>query len=232
MAQDRFPTTRTSIVAALTSGDGGERSRGFDTLVSVYWRPLYKYARNKHAQPAPNAEDLTQGFLTRLLEHDSLSRFDPAKASFRTFLRLLFDRHIANEWKASVRLKRGGDRTAIDFAAAEDELASEGRNSQTPEEDFEKEWVRSVFALAVDRLRQAAKPGPFALFEAYDLQDEPRETYRDLANRFGLTETTVTNHLASMRREFRKIVLDILREATATEREFRAEARALLGVRL
>ena len=39
----------------------------------------------------------------------------------------------------------------------------------------------------------------------------------------------MTNYLAAMRRRFREIVLDALREVTATEQEFRAEARALLG---
>jgi hypothetical protein len=42
--------------------------------------------------------------------------------------------------------------------------------------------------------------------------------------------TSVTNHLALARREFRRIVLEKLRELTSTDAEFRREARALLGV--
>src|SRR6202022_4694788 len=95
---DRFPTTRTSMVAALKSRDDDARSRAFDTLARVYWRPLYKYARSR-GRCTPDAEDLTQSFLARVLERNSLATFDPAKASFRTFLRLLFDRHLANAWK-------------------------------------------------------------------------------------------------------------------------------------
>jgi len=40
----------------------------------------------------------------------------------------------------------------------------------------------------------------------------------------------VTNFLAFARREFRRIVLEKLREITANDREFREEARSLLGV--
>jgi hypothetical protein len=40
----------------------------------------------------------------------------------------------------------------------------------------------------------------------------------------------VTNHLHWARRELRKAVLEKLRETTASEEEFRDEARALLGV--
>jgi len=39
----------------------------------------------------------------------------------------------------------------------------------------------------------------------------------------------VTNHLASVRRAFRRILLGHLRELTATEAEYRDEARRLLG---
>jgi hypothetical protein len=44
--------------------------------------------------------------------------------------------------------------------------------------------------------------------------------------------TTVTNHLALARRELRRIVLDTLRELTASDAEFRREARQLLGLDL
>jgi RNA polymerase sigma factor (sigma-70 family) len=223
------------MVAALKSRDDDARSRAFDTLARVYWRPLYKYARSR-GRCTPDAEDLTQSFLARVLERNSLATFDPARASFRTFLRLLFDRHLANAWKASTRLKRGGAQSDFDFADVEAEMARESPDGGSPEERFEREWARSVFSLAVERLRQVAvssgKEISFALFEAYDLDQDWQVSYRDLAERFGLSETAVTNRLFSIRALFRAIVLDILREATASEHEFRAEARALLGTKI
>jgi hypothetical protein len=51
-----------------------------------------------------------------------------------------------------------------------------------------------------------------------------------LAQEFGLDQTTVTNYLAAARRDFRRLVLEKVREITATEEEFRNEARSLLGV--
>ena len=68
------------------------------------------------------------------------------------------------------------------------------------------------------------------MFEAYDLEPEEGVSYRALSEKFAMPETTVTNRLAAVRRRFREIVLDTLREVTANEREFRAEARALLGI--
>jgi RNA polymerase sigma factor (sigma-70 family) len=229
-----FPTTHRSLVAALASDREDDRSRAFDTLLALYWKPVYKYLRVGWSRGREDAEDLTQAFFARAFEKDSLASYDPQRASFRAFLRTLLDRHASNERKAALRQKRGGAETHLDFDAAEAEI---GRESSVPgpEEYFHREWVRSVFSLAVDRFRESCawrdRATHFALFEAYDLDADDRGSYGDLAKRFGISETTVTNHLAAARREFRQIVLETLREATATESEFRAEARALLGVR-
>jgi RNA polymerase sigma factor (sigma-70 family) len=228
-----FPTTRRSIVLALSSADAEERTRAFETLVGCYWKPLYKYARVAWHRLREDAEDLTQSFFTRAFEKESLGAYDPEKASFRTFLRLLFDRYVSNEWKAGQRLKRGGGEIHLDFESAEAEIGRDSSQSATPEEYFQREWVRSVFALAVERLRvrceSEGKQAQFAIFELYDLDEDRGVSYRDLAIRFGIPETQVTNYLAATRRRFREIVLDALREVTATEQEFRSEARALLG---
>ena len=227
-----FPTTRRSVVLALSSADEAERTRAFATLVACYWKPLYKYARVAFGRTREDAEDLTQGFFTRALEKDSLAAYEPSKASFRTFLRLLFDRFSANEWQAERALKRGGAGVHLDIEAAEAELRLESP-AGSPEDYFHREWVRSVFALAVDRLRSACerdgKLKQFAVFETYDLDDDRGVSYRELAVRFDLPETQVTNHLAAMRRRFRELVLEALREVTASERELRQEARALFG---
>jgi len=106
---------------------------------------------------------------------------------------------------------------------------------ETLDRCFDAEWARSIFELAVDGLRdQCALDGKethFKLFELYDLDDSgaKKVTYEELAARFGVPATSVTNHLAWARREFRRIVLEKLREVTGSDEEFRKEARFLLG---
>jgi RNA polymerase sigma factor (sigma-70 family) len=224
-----FPTTRRSVVLSLASGDVTERTRAFDTLVALYWKPLYKFARLAWNRTPEDCEDLTQSFFTRLLQGGTLASYDAQKAAFRTFLRMLFERHAANETKTDQRLKRGGGQVRLEVESAEAEMASE-QASTSPEEIYQKEWVRSVFGLAIARLRDEIASTDFAIFEAYDLDGDRAVSYRLLAERFALTETTVTNRLAASRRKFREIVLDTLREATASDAEFHNEARALLGV--
>jgi ABC-type transporter Mla subunit MlaD len=71
----------------------------------------------------------------------------------------------------------------------------------------------------------------FEVFRRYDLAEsaETRPTYADVGRALGLTATTVTNHLAAARRQFRRFVLDRLRDLTTTDEEYETEAKRLLG---
>jgi RNA polymerase sigma factor (sigma-70 family) len=238
-AGQAFPATRHSLLAAARSGDAEERRRAFGVLVASYWKPVYKYLRLRWRASAEDAEDLTQGFFARAFEKGFFDSFDPGRARFRTFLRTCLDAHAANVRVAARRLKRGGavQTLSLDFATAEGELSLHPAAADVDmEEYFHREWVRSVFGLAVDALRRRAEErgrgAAFEVFRRYDLEDDEaaRPTYAELGRTLGLPATQVTNYLAAMRREFRVVVMDALREQTGSEAEFRAEARALLGV--
>ena len=233
---DAFPLTRHSVVVAAQSRDPQERAYALDAITAAYWRPVYKYVRMRRQLEREDAEDFTQDFFSRLLEKDFLASYDPAKGKLRTFLRTCIDRLFQNQTRDANRQKRGGSEThvALDFEEAEHELAASSQ-SESPEDYFEKEWTRNLFALAVERLRahcqSAGKPTQFTLFERYDLGDEDaRPSYAALAAEFSLAVTDVTNYLAFARREFRRCVLEQLHEMTGSEEEFRREAQSLLGV--
>lgn len=236
---DRFPDTRWSAIVAAASRDKAERDRALDTLISAYWKPVYKYVRIKWNKSHEDAADLTQGFFAKSIEKNFFAGYDPAKARFRTFLRTCLDGFIANEEKASQRIKRGGGAQAVslDFESAAGELKlTDKSHAESPDEYFEREWARSFFGLALDRLRDEMEASDrslhFQLFHFYYLgsaTDDGKITHTELAARFGLSLTNVNNYLALARREFRRILLDNLRQITVTDEEFRREARLLLG---
>jgi RNA polymerase sigma factor (sigma-70 family) len=231
-----FPATRHSIVAAMRSPHPADRRTAFDALVSAYWKPVFKYVRLKWRASPEAAEDLTQAFFLRAFEKDFFAGFDPARARFRTYLRTCLDAFVANAHKADGRLKRGGGVTLIpiDFGEAERELQIQGTNAVDDYDAyFHREWLRSLFAVAADRLRDACasrgRGDRYAVFEQYDLvgDEDERPTYAELATRLELSTTEVTNELAAARREFRRLVLEVLREQCATDEEFEAESQAL-----
>jgi len=201
---------------------------------------VYKYIRLHWRKDNEQAKDLTQEFFARLVEKQWLDRFDPGKARLRTFLRACIDGVVINEDKAATRVKRGGDATllSLDFELVEGELTRiQIAAPDNPEELFRREFVRSLFGLALERLQRECdakgKGLHFQLLELYDVEEGGKQqTYEEVGRRFGLKTTDVTNYLSYARKEFRRIVLEQLRAMTATEDEFRHEARMLLGVKL
>lgn len=237
--ESRFPVTRASLLAAVRSSDPDARRQAYETLLRAYWKPAYKYLRLRWRSPNEEAEDLTQGFFAKAFEAGFLERYDPAKARFRTWLRLCLDGFVSNERKAAARLKRGGGEAhfSIDLIAGEHEAAAlAGSAASDPDALFRREWVRALFEDSLEDLRvecaALGKQTVFVVFERYDLHeppDAPRPSYADLAAEFQVPVTQVTNHLAWARREFRQRVLERLRASTGSEEEFRAEAGEILG---
>ena len=217
--RDRFPSTQVSLIAS-AAGD----PLAMERVVALYWKPVYKFIRFKFRKDNEAAKDLTQGFFASAMEREFFQRFDPAKAGFRTYIRLAVERFAANEHEAANRQKRGG---GVEFAELDDESAS----SESPEEIFLQEWRRQLFALAIEDLRTECDSGgrrtEWDIFEAYDLAEGDRPTYAVLARRHGVAETSVTNYLAWARRRLRALVTDRLRGVTSGERELHEEMRRL-----
>ncbi|MEK6320237.1 MAG: hypothetical protein AABN33_01000 [Acidobacteriota bacterium] len=237
--RDRFPVTRLSAIVAASSSNEEERTRAFEVLIAAYWMPVYKYVRIKWNKPTEDARDLTQGFFLEAMEKNFFGRYDASKARFRTFLRTCLDGFVANENKAAGRIKRGGAATilSLDFDGAEEQLKIGSPPAAKAIDDyFEKEWARSVFSLALESFRarmvESGKVTHLKLFERYVLDadnETPKTSYKALAAEFNVSTSDVTNFLALARREFRRIVLEKLREMTTTDEEYHREARALLG---
>jgi len=231
-----FPATHLSLIQRVGSVDAETRSRAQESLAAVYWPAIYAHIRLTHRQQPADAEDLTQGFFVDALRRDLFARYDSSRARFRTYLRTCVDSYVANSMEAAARHKRGGGVhfVSIDRADVETRLAMAGESD--PDQIFQREWVRNVFTIAVSRLgekyKDAGRQLHLTLFVRYDLAESAmsRPTYATLAEEHGIPVTQVTNWLAATRRDYRMIVLDTLRDLTASEEEFRDEARELLGI--
>ena len=166
-----FPATRLSVVERTRSGDEETRRIALATIIEAYWKPAYKYLRVKWSLDPDEAADLTQEFFTSTLEKEVVEKYDPARARFRTYLRLCLDGFASNARKAERRLKRGGGVTMVplDFETAEGEIAThEPAVGADVDELFYREWVRALLERSVaDLKRHAEAAGRPEMFEVF-----------------------------------------------------------------
>ena len=246
----RLPETRDTLVAALASDSATDRTHALDLIARAYRDPVVALVSLRWSLAREDAEDLAQEFFAAAMEKEWFTRYDASRGRFRPFLRSCLDDFAKSSFRDAARIKRGGGASHIALAADGDTTAPhdaarlptrhDTARLSTPAEVealFDREWARSVLAIACERLREecvaSGKEIAWRLFERYDLTDAPdesRPTYASLAVEFNEPPTQVTNHLAWARRRMREHVLATVRALTGDEREYRDEVRALLGI--
>lgn len=229
-----FTTTHWSVV--LTAGDveSPHRSEALEKLCRTYWYPLYAYARQS-GNNAEDAQDLTQSFFAHFLEKDRVTRADPARGRFRSFLLVLFKNFLTNEWHRARREKRGGGQQvfSLDAQAAEGRYALEPVAALTPDKAFEKAWAVSTLEQALARLRQEyAAAGKAALYEKLNpflLGDKPEATCAELAHQLDMTEAAVRMAVSRLRQRCRAALQREVAHTVETQEAVDEELRHLMA---
>jgi RNA polymerase sigma-70 factor (ECF subfamily) len=220
-----FPVTRWSAVMSIRDDSTGDESeRILDELCQDYWQPLYCFAR-RMGYDAHEAEDLTQGFFSYLLEKRLFASADPETGRLRTFLLTTFRRYVGDVQDRAHAAKRGGGReiVSLDVAFGEEEYAREPSDGVTPEMIFERTWAMAVLRHAFEALseqEQAAGRGQqLAILEPFlVLGGDPSDGYKKVAEELGQTEAAtrqvVTRLRAKLRDCLRRHIADTLRYPT------------------
>lgn len=231
-AHPGFPATITSAVLGLRSEDEDVRRVAWERVARAYHGPIVRYVALRFRVDPSQAGDLAQAFFARCIEKRTFDAFDASKARFRTFLRTCLDRFVVDERRVTKAAKRGGGQAAVDL----DDVPNAAAINDDPDAAFDLEFKKHILAQALDRLRlelrAAGKHQHLRIFERFHLESDEPPSYQALAQELGISVTDVTNRLTFARRKLRAATLDILRELTATEEEFRSEARTVLGIDL
>lgn len=227
-----FPSTVWGDFLDLWTGDP-ERSRGvFEQLARTYWKPVYAYIRKKWSRTNEDAKDRTQDFFTWMLETGFLSRVDRNRGRFRTFLKVALDHYLTDRDRMDKATKRGGSKRLISIdAGAADSAPIEIPDSagETPDELMDELWRRELFARAVDRLEQDlnadGKQVYFAVFRDYFLGGEETVEYGDVAGKYRISASDVSNYLMHAKRRFRAVLADLVAQTVTTSEELEEELR-------
>jgi RNA polymerase sigma factor (sigma-70 family) len=226
-----FATTRWSLILDARAGPETARN-ALEEICRDYRGPVLAYVR-RHGHSPADAEDLTQEFFARFLERRWHASADPARGRFRSFLLTALSRFLMNAHSTASAQKRGGGKQAADFEQAIATLASP--SAESPEQAFTRDWMQTVLARALDRLRdEAAAANKAELFErlAIYIADPPdASVYKSLGSELGMRANTLAVNVHRLRLRLRSLVraelLQTVGDPDALEDEMR-ELRASL----
>jgi len=229
-----FATTHWSVVVAASDQDSPQKVDALEKLCRAYWYPLYAFIRREGYHPQ-DAQDLTQGFFTRLLEKNYLAQTDRQKGRFRSFLLAALKHFLSDEQDKARAQKRGGGQALISL----DEQTAEGRYCLEPadvmsaEKLFERRWALTLLEQARTRLREEYVAGGKAEF--YDQlrimeAEEKKGTYAESAARLGTTESAIKSAVPRLRRRYAELVREEIAHTVNSPGEIDEEIRYLIAV--
>lgn len=229
-----FVTTRWSIVLTAGRSNTGRAQEALSRLCETYWYPLYAFVRRRGHSPE-DAQDLTQEFFARLLEHNWVGDADRAKGRFRTFLLTALSRFLANEWHRARAQKRGGGviPLSLDTAVAEDRYQSDLTHTMAPDQLYDRQWTMTLLDRTLNRLsgehEQAGKAAEFDALCPFLTAERGGIPYATVATQLSLSETAARQAVHRLRRRFRDVFREEIVQTVASPEEVEEEIRHLFA---
>ncbi|HSQ57733.1 MAG TPA: sigma factor, partial [Gemmata sp.] len=161
-----FATTHWSVILQARGADSASRD-ALGELIRAYWYPVYAFFRRKTGA-ADEADDLTQGLFTHLLEGNALAAVDPSRGRFRSYLIACCDHYFLNERERRAARKRGGGVAPLSFdlSTAEERYRIEPADHLTPERVYARTWALDLLDATLHELEaDYSKDGNAALFQ-------------------------------------------------------------------
>jgi RNA polymerase sigma factor (sigma-70 family) len=237
---DLFPSTHWSVVLAAGRNQANPEiaHAALAELCQTYWTPLYSFVRSR-GYTVHDAQDLTQSFFAYLIERRIYARIDRQKGRFRSFLLASLKNFLADASDRERTLKRGGGQNLLPLheeQIKEAESVFQTHRTATAEElIFDRSWAEALVAKGLERLsadyRSESKEGLFnelRIFLAGCAGSLP--AYADLADRLGITESTLRSHVTRLRARYREVLRAEVRRTVDTEAEVDEELHELLRV--
>lgn len=231
-----FSTTCWTAVLAAKGNDRGtpsesaQRHDALGFLIQRYWKPIYYYVR-RNGFKSDEARDVVQGFFANFLEKDYLKAVKPEKGRFRSFLLVAVKHFLLNERDKSRAQKRGGGvkMLSLDFNEAEDRYTVEPASSETPESLFMRRWARELADSAMQMLEQDyRREGKREFFEAIKPHLGGGDDYATLAQKLGVTVSSLKVSVHRARRKYRELLRQVVRSTVENDSDVDDELSELL----
>lgn len=244
MAQDKLPipekgaapfaNTRWSVVLAAGGTETPVAREALGTLCEIYWYPVFSFLRRK-GHDFEEAQDLTQGFFTRLLEKRDIRPAGPERGRFRSYLFAAVQHYVSNQHKQERAEKRGGKQVflPLDFNTAEERYRTEPADHRTPEQAYERRWALALLSRVMNQLREEyVARGHGELFDLvqFTISGSGEELpYHEIAKRLEMSEGMLRVAIHRLKQKYRALLRQAVADIVSSPEEIREEIQFLLS---
>lgn len=210
-AEHEFPNTRWSVILEAQDEDSALRHRALEQICHTYWRPIYAFARGQGLAPS-DAEDLTQDFLSCLLDKQAFEKVAANKGKLRAFLRVATKNHLRNHWRKASAQKRGGQATilSLDYEDAERRISAQIPDEDSPDRLFDRQWGLNLLNRTMERLERVytseGKGEVFAVLKDVIGVKSGGPSHRELAAQLGMSESGAGVAIHRLRKRYRRLL--------------------------
>lgn len=228
-----MPATHWRLVLEAGDGSNSASQAALEELCRIYWQPLYTYLRKNGHRPH-DAQDLVQGFLSRIISREDLENVSPEKGRFRTFLLASLRNFAIKQALREKALKRGGGKPALSVNTDDAErLCGPDLNAESPELAFDRHWCRTVLSLAFQRLREEqvarGRESQFEILAPY-LSGANSGEYDDAGALLGMAPGTVAVTVHRLRARLQTLVRAEVAQTVADSKQAGEEIKHLMAV--
>jgi len=225
-----FPVTVWTVVLAVREPE--TRTKALETLCRRYWRPVYVWVR-RTGRSQEDAEDLTQAFFLKVLSRSTIERVQRERGRFRSYLLMVLQSFLRDEWDRSRAQRRGGGRVAFSLDVESEETAEALATPAgcSPERAFDRRWALEVLEQARQQLgAECAAAGKDGIFRAlFPGPGDPEETQPAIAEKLGLTPNAVKLTARRMRRRLEALIRAEVAQTVSSHEELEEEIRYLMA---
>jgi DNA-directed RNA polymerase specialized sigma24 family protein len=230
-----FATTHWSVVLAAGQRDSPAATEALENLCRTYWYPLYAYIRRR-GSGHEDAQDLTQGFLLQLLEHDAFNRVERSRGRFRSFLLASLNYYLADQHDHACAMKRGAGQVpfSLDASLAAERYQLEPPDTDSPERLFERGWALAMLDQVLQRLglefQEAGKGTLFRRLQDFLVIGQAEARYPDAAADLGMSVDAVKKAAQRMRQRYYELFREEIAQTVADPGEVEDELRYLCEI--
>jgi RNA polymerase sigma-70 factor (ECF subfamily) len=231
-SQDRFSTTRWSMVMQLVDKDSPLARDALGDLAQRYWYPVYAFVRRR-GQPPATAEQVTRDLLRRLVNENEGTQ-PIASRHYRSYLLDRVHALLDLSWTAGasepdVPGSEFPSPTDLERRFLRDHIAP-----SSPEQAFQRSFALVVLQRTLRRLRnEAADTGRADMCRALEpflARDPESGDYERIAIQLRTRKVTLILALKRLRQRLRELAALELSDTVSSADDLASEQDALLSI--